>query len=201
MSLHITANGILTQCRPNKTRTFIQVQHQQNRFLFYPWGIFVTAYARRNLFTGIHEAKDDYIYSDTDSIKIMNGKAHEAYFKAYNMQVQMKLRAACKYHGLPFSLCEPQTIKGITKTLGVWDFEGTYTRFKTLGAKRYMVQEPNALKANGRAYDFSLTVSGVNKKPQFPTLLKSTGQTVSLTLSLIIWIYRQRQRAKHTYIH
>lgn len=72
-------------------------------------------------------------------------------------------------------MCEPETIKGITKSLGVWDFEGTYTRFKTLGAKRYMVQEPNALKANGRAYDFSLTVSGVNKKAAIPYLMEKYG--------------------------
>src|SRR5699024_7666539 len=132
-------------------------------------------FARSTHMTDIIKVKDDSINSDTDSIKIMNGKADEAYFKAYNMQVQMKLRAACKHHGLPFSLCEPQTIKGITKTLGVWDFEGTYTRFKTLGAKRYMVQEPNALKANGRAYDFSLTVSGVNKKAAIPYLIEKYG--------------------------
>lgn len=173
-----TYNGewdIKSMTAEQKQELLYKYNTSKNRFLFYPWGIFVTAYARRNLFTGIHEAKDDYIYSDTDSIKIMNGKAHEAYFKAYNMQVQMKLRAACKYHGLPFSLCEPQTIKGITKTLGVWDFEGTYTRFKTLGAKRYMVQEPNALKAGGRAYDFSLTVSGVNKKAAIPYLIEKYG--------------------------
>lgn len=147
----------------------------KNRFLFYPWGIFVTAYARRNLFTGIYEAKDDYIYSDTDSIKLMNGNKHIEYFKRYNNYIIEKLRTACKFHGIPFSMCEPETIKGITKSLGVWDFEGTYARFKTLGAKRYMVETPNALKANGRAYDFSLTVSGVNKKAAIPYLLEKYG--------------------------
>lgn len=147
-----------------------------NRFLFYPWGVFVTAYARRNLFTGIYEAKGDYVYSDTDSVKIRNGKDHEAYFKAYNMMVQRKLRAACNHHGLPFALCEPQTIKGITKTLGVWDYEGTYKHFKTLGAKRYMVEEENALKAGGKVYNFSLTVSGVNKKAAIPYLIERYGE-------------------------
>lgn len=147
----------------------------KNRFLFYAWGIFVTAYARRNLFTGIYEAKKDYIYSDTDSIKLMNGKQHEAYFKAYNAQVRMKLQGACMYHNLDFSLCEPKTIKGVTKLLGVWDFEGTYKRFKTLGAKRYMIEENNALKAGGRTYDYSLTVSGVNKKAAIPYLIEKYG--------------------------
>lgn len=148
----------------------------KNRFLFYPWGIFVTAYARRNLFTGIHEAKEDYIYSDTDSIKLRNGDKHADYFKAYNMQVVQKLRAACKYHNLPFTMCEPETIKGITKTLGVWDYEGRYRHFKTLGAKRYMVEEENALKVNGKSYNFSLTVSGVNKKSAIPYLLETYGE-------------------------
>lgn len=148
----------------------------KNRFLFYPWGIFVTAYARRNLFTGIHEAKEDYIYSDTDSIKLRNGDKHADYFKAYNMQVVQKLRAACKYHNLPFSMCEPETINGITKTLGVWDYEGRYRHFKTLGAKRYMVEEENALKVNGKSYNFSLTVSGVDKKSAIPYLLETYGE-------------------------
>lgn len=149
----------------------------KNRFLFYPWGIFVTAYARRNLFTGIYEAKEDYIYSDTDSIKLRNGDKHKNYFEAYNRQVIMKLKKACKYHGLPFSLCEPVTINGVTKTLGIWDYEGRYTRFKTLGAKRYMVEEENALKADGKTYRQSLTVSGVNKKCAIPYLVEKYGES------------------------
>lgn len=148
----------------------------RNRFLFYPWGIFVTAYARRNLFTGIYEAQDDYIYSDTDSIKLKNGDAHKDYFSRYNNDVHEKLRQACEYHKIPFSLCEPQTIKGITKPLGVWDYEGRYDRFKTLGAKRYMVQEKDALCAGGKSYDYSLTVSGVNKKSAIPYLLDTYGE-------------------------
>lgn len=147
----------------------------RNRFLFYPWGIFVTAYARRNLFTGIYEAQDDYIYSDTDSIKLQNGDAHKAYFSQYNNEVHEKLRKACEYHKIPFSLCEPQTIKGVTKPLGVWDYEGRYDRFKTLGAKRYMVQEKDALRTGGKSYDYSLTVSGVNKKTAIPYLLDTYG--------------------------
>lgn len=197
-----TYNGewdITAMTEEQKQELLYKYNTSKNRFLFYPWGIFVTAYARRNLFTGIYEAKGDYIYSDTDSIKLMNGSEHIEYFKRYNDDIIDKLRTACKFHKIPFSMCEPETIKGITKSLGVWDFEGTYTRFKTLGAKRYMVQEPNALKANGRAYDFSLTVSGVNKKAAIPYLMESTGQTGYSMRLPTIWIYHRRQRAK-TYI-
>lgn len=147
----------------------------KNRFLFYPWGIYVTAYARRNLFTGISECDDDYIYSDTDSVKIKNGDAHKEYFKQYNNLVGYKLRTACKHHGIPFEKIEPKTIKGINKPLGVWDYEGRYRRFKTLGAKRYMVEEENALCVNGVNYNFSLTCSGVNKKCAIPYMIETFG--------------------------
>lgn len=144
-----------------------QYNNSRNRFLFYPWGVFVTAYARRNLFTAIAELGDDYVYSDTDSVKVLNGDRHKAYFSAYNNTVDAKLRAACTYHGLPLTMCMPDTIKGITKVLGVWDYEGRYKRFKTLGAKRYMVEEADE--------NVSLTVSGVNKKTAVPYLLEKYG--------------------------
>ena len=60
--------------------------------------------------------------------------------------------------------------------MGVWDYEGRYRHFKTLGAKRYMVEEENALKVNGKSYNFSLTVSGVNKKSAIPYLLETYGE-------------------------
>lgn len=148
----------------------------KNRFLFYPWGVYVTAYARRNLFTGISECGDDYVYSDTDSVKIKNGDSHKPYFDAYNNVVGQKLRTACKFHDIPFEKIEPKTIKGINKMLGVWDYEGRYRRFKTLGAKRYMVEEENALSVNGKDYDFSMTVSGVNKKQAIPYMLEKYGE-------------------------
>lgn len=152
-----------------KTEMLRKYNTSRNRFLFYPWGVFVTAYARRNLFTGIYSVGHDYIYSDTDSIKLLNADAHRDYFNAYNNRIQNKLRMACKHHNIPFALCEPTTITGITKTLGVWDFDGHYTRFKTLGAKRYMVETERGV---------SLTVSGVNKKSAVPYLLKHYGGAV-----------------------
>lgn len=165
---HLTADKI--------NETLQKYNDSRNRFLFYPWGVFVTAYARRNLFTGIYECGDDYIYSDTDSVKLKNGDAHKQYFNEYNDMVQYKLRCAAKYHNIDFELFEPKTIKGVNKLLGVWDYEGLYTRFKTLGAKRYMFEEEQALTVNGVDYPVSLTVSGVNKKSAIPWLLEKYGQ-------------------------
>ena len=159
-----------------KIKTLGKYNTSRNRFLFYPWGVFVTAYARRNLFSGIYTVGNDYVYSDTDSIKLLNADKYKEYFNQYNERITYKLRCACKHHGLSFELCQPVTVKGITKPLGVWDFDGFYKHFKTLGAKRYMVEEKDALTVGGKNYDYSLTVSGVNKKTAIPFLLEKYGK-------------------------
>lgn len=160
----------------DKAAELVKHNTSENRFLYYIWGVFVTAYARRNLFTAIFELKNDYIYSDTDSVKFINRERHLQYFENYNKLVEYKLKLACNYHGINYADCAPKTIKGKTKLIGVWDFEGTYKRFKTLGAKRYMVECENALTVDGKNYDFSLTVSGVNKKIAIPYLLQTYGE-------------------------
>ena len=127
----------------------------KNRFLFYPWGVFVTAYARRNLFTGIFEFGDDYIYSDTDSIKCINAEKHESYINRYNEITQKKLKMACTFHGIDYNDLCPKTKDGKTKLLGVWDYEGIYKRFKTLGAKRYIYETEKGL---------NITIAGTGKE-------------------------------------
>ena len=125
----------------------------KNRFLFYPWGIFVTAYARRNLWSGILAIGDDYIYSDTDSIKFLNYESHKEYIKHYNNYITFKLKEMCDYYNLPYAAISPKTNKGISKPLGVWDYEGEYKYFKTLGAKRYMYYDN----------DLHITIAGLSK--------------------------------------
>ena len=136
----------------------------RKRFLFYPWGVWCTAYARKNLWTGIVEFKEDYIYSDTDSIKCKNIEKHRDYIEKYNRMCERKLKHLCDHYKLSYSQLLPKTIKGVEKPLGVWDWEtkgNIYKKFKTLGAKRYMVYQGD---------DLSLTVSGVNKKFAIPYL-------------------------------
>lgn len=158
-----------------KTKMLSDYNLNENRFLFYLWGVFVTAYARRNLWTAIFNIAYDYVYSDTDSIKFINLEKHKQYFETYNKLIKIKLQNACNYHKINFSLCSPKTKNGKEKLLGVWDFEGTSEKFKTLGAKRYMIKEKNALTVDGVNYDYSLTVSGVNKKYAIPYLLETYG--------------------------
>ena len=127
----------------------------RNRFLFYPWGVFITAYARQNLWSGILECGQDYIYADTDSVKVMNFDSHKHYFDDYNSDIIRKLELACDHHGISKDKISPVTVKGKKKPLGVWDDEGTYSHFKTLGAKRYLVEHDG---------EITCTIAGVNKK-------------------------------------
>ena len=122
----------------DKKELLEKYNNNANRFLFYAWGIYVTAYARRNLWLGITNIGDDYIYSDTDSIKFTNFEKHKKFIDTYNNFIISKINACLEYRNIDSHLREAKTIKGVVKPLGVWDYEGKYKYFKTLGAKRYM---------------------------------------------------------------
>ena len=139
---------------------------KKGRFLYYLWGVFCTAYARKNLWTGIRECKSDYIYSDTDSVKILNYEKHKAYFDAYNEEILSKLETALNYHKLPVSLIYPKNIKGKTKPLGIWDFDGHYKRFKAVRAKSYIYQYDDGT--------FGMTVAGLCKRDRTKPITPDT---------------------------
>ena len=143
-----------------------------NRFLYYGWGVWVTSHARHNLFSAIYEFGNDYVYSDTDSIKGINFEEHMKYFKEYNDDVFEKLLDMCNKYNIPFSKCRPHTAKGESKLIGVWDIEKSYARFKTVGAKRYIYEYEDGT--------MSLTVSGLNKKFAMPYLLQENNNDKDL---------------------
>ena len=143
-----------------------------NRFLYYGWGVWVTAHARHNLFSAIYEFKNDYVYADTDSIKGINFEDHLDYFKKYNDKVFKDLLTMCNHYKIPFSKCKPKTKNGVEKLIGVWDMEEGYQMFKTVGAKRYIYVERNG--------KLNLTVSGLNKKHAVPWLLEEYNGDIDL---------------------
>ena len=167
----------------------------KNRFLYYAWGIWVTAYARRNLWTGIIAVGNDYVYSDTDSLKILNYEKHKGYIEWYDKQVMAKMIAMCDYYSFNPELLSPKTKDGIVKPLGVWDFEGTYSRFKTLGAKRYLVEK------NGK---LQITVAGLSKQNGLQYLLEKSGGDNGKVFELFtneLYVPPERTgKMTHTYI-
>lgn len=162
------------------------------RFLFYPWGVWVTAYARYNLFTGILEFHDDYAYSDTDSLKVLNSYRHMDYIKRYNQLAIYKLKKAMEYHGIDFNMTRPKNSKGEVKQLGIWDFEGTYDKFKTLGAKRYIYTQKGEL---------HITISGVNKKKGAKYLQDTYGEkALDMFDNELVFPPEHTGKMIHTYI-
>lgn len=180
---------------PNVEEQIEKYNESKNRFLYYPWGVWVTAYARKNLWTGIIAIGNDYVYSDTDSIKCLNYDKHSKYINWYNEMTIQKLEMMCEHYKLDKSLLTPKTIKGEVKLIGVWDYEGTYSRFKTLGAKRYLVEHDGKLE---------LTVAGLSKRNGIEYMIeKCDGDNTKVFEMFNDELYIPKERTgkmTHTYI-
>lgn len=127
------------------------------RFLYYPWGVWITAYARFNLWTAILTLGDDYIYSDTDSIKVFASSPKlKDYLEKYHHDLNLKFSWMLeKRRKFTMEDLAPKDIKGRSRPIGIWDFEGRYELFKTLGSKRYITYDGE---------DIEPTVAGVAPK-------------------------------------
>lgn len=134
----------------------------KTRFLAYQWGVWITAYARRRLFQLMKRVGWDYLYCDTDSVKMLHGERHRKDIDELNAIVMKRTLDALSRQGIDPTLADPVTIKGDHRFIGLWDFDGHYDRFKTLGAKRYLIESEGKL---------SMTVSGISKRKGAPWLL------------------------------
>lgn len=123
-------------------------------FLTYSWGVWCTALARHELYDGIITTlkNNDWVYSDTDSIKYTDDfDIYDDYVKNYNIKCTAELQQCLKYYNLPLDSINPDG----KHPLGVWDYEGKYISFKTLGCKRYIYIDSEG--------DLHITISGLNK--------------------------------------
>lgn len=186
---------------PDLNESIEKYNTNKGRFLFYPWGVWTTSCARTSVWSAIFNLKDDYIYSDTDSVKFKNPEKHMEYFKKYNRIITEQLNETCKHFGFPTDYVHPKNNKGEEKQLGIWDFDGLYQKFKTLGAKRYMLQYSNDHRNGESAGKYSLTVSGLNKKITLPYLLKKYGSKIFEAFSDGLYIPNgYTGKNTHTYI-
>ena len=118
------------------------------------WGIWCTAYARRNLVKTALKLQSDNIYNDTDSIKAKNTTGNLHIFKEYNDRIARinKTMYVGNYD------------RNIFKKLGQFDFEGRIVKLKTLGCKRYLHTEVEYNKKSNKYEQVTTaTVSGLIK--------------------------------------
>ena len=136
----------------------VSYNRSKKRFLFYPWALFITAYNRKALLlNAVKYCGKDYVYSDTDSAKLLNPERYIKHFEEYNNQVREEHYKCLDFYKLPHELIEPETIKGEKKLLGAFEYEHgakPFELFKTLGAKRYMTYSEGKIE---------LTVAGLGK--------------------------------------
>ena len=126
-----------------------------NKFLYFYWGVFICSYGRKRLFDMFNLIKSDLIYTDTDSLKLLNADKYRDIIKSENQKNDEEMKAALKYNGLNF-----EDVEG----LGRWKFEGVIDIAKFIGQKAYLTY------SNG---NYELTLSGVSKGSGLECLLES----------------------------
>lgn len=119
----------------------------------FQFGVWVTAYARRNLWKGILALDYNVAYCDTDSIKYIECDAD--FFERYNKEIEMRENMRADMLGIPRDKFCPRDKNGIPHRLGIFDDDGQYKKFKTLGAKKYCYVDNDD--------KLHMTVSGVRK--------------------------------------
>lgn len=121
-------------------------ESRHTMFLVYQWGVWCTAHARYALEEGIrnvHDSGDMFVYCDTDSVKYVGEKTR---WETLNNTIEKKSR---ENGGVA------KDRKGIEHILGVFEHDGEYQKFCTMGAKKYCYIENDT---------FHITVAGVPKK-------------------------------------
>ena len=125
-------------------------------FLSYAWGVWTTARAREQLEIAIKMVGNNFVYCDTDSVKFIDDGSVD--FEPYNEQ---RMEDSEAHGGVAY---DP---KGFPQYLGLYEYEGTYKEFITMGAKKYAYMD--------LADRLSITVAGVGKSKGAEELKKRGG--------------------------
>lgn len=128
-------------------------KYYKKNFLSYAWGVWVTAWARYRLKEMVNIVGHSFVYCDTDSVKYL-----ESEDKKENERIEMLIK---KYNKVRQENSQKNdgyaTDKhGVTHFMGVYEDEGKYKEFKTLGAKKYVYKYDDGV--------LHCTIAGVNKK-------------------------------------
>lgn len=140
---------------------FKRYVNNPNNYLWYSIGVWVTSYARRMILLPISRLAEDAVYCDTDSVKLKNFKPRYAkLFKVVNNSIMTKFYNAMKFHKFSEEEYTFFDKHGHQHFLGVFEEETPYTRFKSLGSKRYIYELYNSKKDR---FEVHTTVAGAPK--------------------------------------
>lgn len=112
------------------------------------WGIYTTAWARYHLLVDVfYKIGNDAVYGDTDSCKYLNPEKYVKIFETFNKKMAKRRYKFCVENGFDMRLMGH---------LGELIDDGNIVKFKTLGAKRYLVLNDHG--------NLECTVAGLPKK-------------------------------------
>lgn len=124
-------------------------------FLSFAYGVWVTSYSRYNLLSNVRLLDEYVIYCDTDSMKLTDGYDINVIYN-YNKSVDYKIKQVANFYKIDIKRFEPVDCKGIPHKIGLFDNDGEYKYFKTLGAKKYCYIDKTT-------EELHITVAGVPK--------------------------------------
>ena len=134
----------------------LQKMRTKKQYTMYARGIFITAYARQELYKGIECFEENIVYDDTDSCKGFLTAEIKQKFDTLNGQIIAELKQV-----LPenlFKMAMPTDKQGNLQIIGTWECETEkhkYDKFKTFGSKKYVIESANETKC---------TISGLSKE-------------------------------------
>lgn len=120
----------------------------------YQWGVYTTAYARKQLQDAIDLCGDQIIYCDTDSVKTLG----DVPIHKLNDALKKRAESVGAY---------ADDMNGERHYIGVFESDGHYQQFITQGAKRYAYIDDNG--------KMGVTVAGVSKQ-----INEETGKTFAV---------------------
>lgn len=156
-------DGTFTATLPSIEDALSKHNNSRSRYLYYPWAAWVTAYSRYILLMTMYDLIDagvTVMYCDTDSIYHKPSPKAQDIIDRVNSEVRERLSVAMRYRWFYASDEEvedalaPKDIKGVRHHIGLFEVDGHYDNFKTLGAKRYAVEKDG---------QFKITVAGLSK--------------------------------------
>lgn len=128
-------------------------EYEAANVLPYQWAGYITAYVRNVIYGCISAMSDknNFIYSDTDSIFYVDNPETNAYIEQYNTDIKNRLKLLSKEYFNIF----PANPKGEIQYLGLLlDERDDITEFCAIGAKRYYIKHSNGL--------YDVTFSGLS---------------------------------------
>ena len=132
--------------------------NSKSSFLSYQHGVWVTAHCRARLQKAIDRLGYEMVYCDTDSVKFFDTSVNRQIFDELNDDIRMEI-AQCGFN------CTVE-YKGKSYTLGLWESDGDYIDFKSMGAKKYCYDDEEG---------FHITVAGLSKSKARDYLLEHGG--------------------------